>query len=164
MNRTIILADDDDSVRSLLAKALRRARWEVVEFADGTEALNAALAAPPDLVILDVSMPGMDGYRVLRTLRGNPQTRGILVFMLTGGLAEESEKLKDPPDGWIGKPFQIADVVRRIETAMLSRHERADDDRCAVCNAVIAPHAGRFRHDGKDVCEHCHDAAVGRGL
>ncbi len=85
---------------------------------DGAEALRAAIASPPDVVALDVSMPGMDGYGVCRALRGNPRTSRVPVLLLTGAPSEELQRLDSPPDGWIAKPFRLADIVAKV-TALL---------------------------------------------
>ena len=70
MTQRLLVVDDDDTVRGLLADALRYAGFTVTAVATGPEAVEAARTDPPDLVVLDVMLPGMDGFAVIRTLRG----------------------------------------------------------------------------------------------
>jgi len=85
---------------------------------NGTEALEAALAAPPDLILLDIMMPGIDGYEVCRRLKADKRTRSIPVLFLSA-LTETEDKVKGFACGgldYITKPFQSEEVIARIET------------------------------------------------
>ncbi|MCX6022699.1 MAG: response regulator [Chloroflexi bacterium] len=85
--RRILVADDDADIRHLLSGHLRRAGYEVVEAADGAEALALAAQEPPGLALLDVRMPELDGIGVLRALRMSPETRDMPVLIMTAGPA-----------------------------------------------------------------------------
>ena len=90
---------------------------------NGTEALEAALAAPPDLILLDIMMPGIDGYEVCRRLKADKRTRSIPVLFLSA-LTETEDKVKGFACGgldYITKPFQSAEVIARIETHLKLR-------------------------------------------
>jgi flagellar protein FlaH len=80
---TVLVADDNRDLRNLLSDILLDAGYEVIEAKDGREALEMASNDPPDLILLDVQMPFMDGFEVLEKLRGNPDTRQTPVIMLT---------------------------------------------------------------------------------
>jgi CheY-like chemotaxis protein len=105
--RTILVVDDDDDVRGLLRATIERGVHRVVTADDGEEALRLIYLAAPDLVLLDVNMPGMDGPEVCRRLKANPATRAITVLMLTAAAqdADRQRGLEAGADGYITKPF-----------------------------------------------------------
>lgn len=117
--RTVLICDDDGDVRALIATVLRRRGHVLREAADGRAALEELAGGQPDLAILDVHMPGIDGLAVLRRIRADPALAGTRVLLLSGA-AEASGK------GWgkgvgadahLAKPFAIADldaVVRSL--------------------------------------------------
>ena len=80
---TVLVVDDVDDARDLLARLLRRAGYRAVTAADGEAALAAVDAEDPDLVLLDLMMPGMDGLEVLRRLRADARRRDVTVVMFT---------------------------------------------------------------------------------
>lgn len=113
----VLVADDDEELLGLLQRALAIDHYEVVVARDGMEAVERTLALGPDLVILDVEMPGPDGFEVCRRLRGDPRTHGVPVIMLTSRGTE-----KDVLQGFAGgaqdyltKPFGIAQLRARVK-------------------------------------------------
>src|SRR3712207_1709588 len=84
----ILVADDDPDIRDLVAFKLEQAGYDVAAVDDGPAALAAARSAPPDLVVLDVMMPGLSGIDVCRELRADPATRGLPVILLTARAQE----------------------------------------------------------------------------
>jgi len=80
----VLVADDSRTIQSMVASRLERSGYDVVSCANGTEALRIALERVPALVILDVEMPGLDGFAVTRALREDDTTRDIPVVLLTG--------------------------------------------------------------------------------
>jgi DNA-binding response OmpR family regulator len=104
----VLIADDDDDLRTLLARRLTRRGWQVTEAADGTQALLAATDAPPDVVVLDRSMPGLTGPEVLAQLRARPATAGIPVLMLSAEDPSGMDADAVRPDASLRKPFEIA--------------------------------------------------------
>lgn len=109
----ILVADDDDSIRRLLAAYVRSAGHEVREAADGREAVELALRERPDLVLVDVLMPRLDGYGTVARLRelGFPG-RIALVTALDGPEARPPPGAE--PDAFLPKPFLRADVTRLL--------------------------------------------------
>ncbi|MBI2856895.1 MAG: response regulator [Chloroflexi bacterium] len=85
--KKVLLADDDPKMRALLRMSLGD-RFVLLEAGDGQQALEMARKEKPDLVLLDIAMPGLDGLEVCRLLRQGPETKGIAVVMLTGRDAE----------------------------------------------------------------------------
>ena len=106
----ILLVDDDALSRELLHTVLVRAGYAVADANSGAQALNQVTAQPPDLILLDVEMRGLSGYDVCRRLKGNPDTRGIRIIMLTGyesadvrarAIAAGADAFFPKMDGWL---------------------------------------------------------------
>jgi len=117
----VVVADDDADIRALVAIAMRRAGIELVaDVASGTEALEAVRQHVPDMVILDVSMPGMTGLEVTRALRADSSLDGIRVFLLSAGVTEAAIQAgKDAgADEYLIKPFSPRELAARITVAM----------------------------------------------
>jgi len=116
--RQVLVADDDADVRRLLARHLREAGYDVVEAADGAEAVALARQAPPGLVLMDLRMPTMDGLAALRELRAEPTTRDLPVIMMTAspGMLEESRPVVEALGGarLIAKPCTPEDLATAI--------------------------------------------------
>jgi DNA-binding response OmpR family regulator len=110
---TILVVDDDPTVLEVVARYLRRDGHRVIERSNGTDGLAAALAEHPDLVVLDLMMPGLDGLQVCRDLR---RTSMVPVIMLTA-LGEESDRvlgLEFGADDYVSKPFSPRELALRV--------------------------------------------------
>ncbi|MDE2489315.1 MAG: response regulator, partial [Elusimicrobia bacterium] len=141
-----------------------RSDWTVTEAADGAQALRAALESPPDVAVLDVSMPGLDGCAVCRALRGDPRTRGVAVLLLTGAPGEDLQRLDPPPDAWLAKPFPLTELVAKaVELLKMVPDRRApvDSERCDACGIELSSGRGRFRRAGRTLCLDCGGAESG---
>ncbi|MDE2140988.1 MAG: response regulator [Elusimicrobia bacterium] len=126
MNAKILVADDESGIRKMMAHALE-ARHFTVEHADrGDLAFDMACVEDYDLIMLDVSMPGMDGVEVLRRLRENAQTHLVPVIMVTGMGGEDNEvsSLGFGADDYVTKPFSMAELLARVERLL----KRAAED------------------------------------
>lgn len=115
----ILVVDDDEDIRGLLVELLSRAGFEVDEAPDGRTALRRLYEAPPSLVILDVSMPGMDGYQTLERVR---DLSDVPVIMLTAHTLEleKVRGLAGGADDYVAKPFGRQELLARIQ-ALLRR-------------------------------------------
>jgi len=123
----ILVVDDEKKIRDLLTAYLRSDGFEVAEASDGATALATIRRTEPDLVILDVMMPGMDGIEVLRELR---KTSDVFVMMLTAR-AEETDKLiglSVGADDYLTKPFSPRELVARAKAILRRGRERAIAD------------------------------------
>lgn len=120
--RKVLLVDDDAASRRLLGGSLRNSGFELSVAADGAEALTAIESAPPDVLVLDFEMPGLDGAEVCRRLRASDRTalNQLPVIMLTGhtGEAEEIACLTAGANDFVTKPVSRAVLVARIETQL----------------------------------------------
>ncbi|WP_437590894.1 ATP-binding protein [Sorangium sp. So ce1000] len=122
----ILLADDNADMRMYVRRILEE-RWTVEAVSDGAAALETARRSPPDLVITDVMMPGLDGFGLLRALRADPATRGMPVILLSARAGEESrvEGLAVGADDYLVKPFSARELVARVATRLqLAEHRR----------------------------------------
>ncbi len=121
MPRTLLVADDEPAIRDLLRDFFESQGYAVVTASDGREALAAAREAAPDLVLLDVMMPWMDGFDVVRELRRGGDTPVILLTARVG----EDDKVKGlglGADDYVTKPFSFHEVAARVQ-AVLRRSE-----------------------------------------
>ncbi|SHH32322.1 two-component system, OmpR family, response regulator [Cognatiyoonia sediminum] len=119
MDRHILVADDDARIRDVLRIALGQAGFEVDEVADGKEALRAAQRTQPDLIVLDIGMPEMDGLEVCRELRKTSQVP-ILFLTAQGDEIDRVVGLEMGADDYVSKPFSPREVIARIR-AILKR-------------------------------------------
>jgi DNA-binding response OmpR family regulator len=123
----ILIVEDDQDIAHLLSHSLGRAGFGVQTLSSGQEVMAAVRRHRPDLVLLDLMLPGLDGLEVCRSLRGDPLTAALPVIMLTAR-AEESDRivgLELGADDYITKPFSPNEVVARVR-ALLRRAQRAE--------------------------------------
>lgn len=117
--RKILVADDNQQIRMLVSAALRSLGHEIVHAVDGENALEMAIAERPDLVLLDVTMPKLDGFEVLGFLRKRPETKNVKVIMLTTA-AQQADLKRGAElgcDDYVTKPFEpraLREVVARV--------------------------------------------------
>jgi two-component system, OmpR family, response regulator MtrA len=118
----IVIADDDADIRELVVFKLRHAGHDVLPVADGAAAVEACIADKPDLVILDVMMPGMSGLEAARSLRANPAMNGVPIIMLTARAQESDieQGFEAGADDYIVKPFSPRELASRV-SAVLAR-------------------------------------------
>lgn len=117
MPRKILAVDDEKHICRLVQVNLERQGYEVVTANDGKEALEKVQTERPDLVVLDVMMPYMDGFEVLQTLRRNPETRDIPVIMLTAK-AQDADVFKGWQSGvdcYLTKPFNPMELIAFVK-------------------------------------------------
>ena len=121
--RLVLVADDDDDILQLLTFRLERAGYDVVQARNGDEALRLALDLHPALAVLDVMMPGLNGFEVTRELRRNAATSVMPVILLTakaqatdveGGMAAGA-------DDYVKKPFDARDLKERVDRLLRPR-------------------------------------------
>jgi CheY-like chemotaxis protein len=115
--RKVLVVDDNTPSRELIVDILRPLCLEVAEAPDGTTALAAARIMRPDLVILDLTMPGMDGFAVLNELRHDPDCAGTPIMAVTANAmpGERSKALEAGFSDFLTKPVRSAELRRRVE-------------------------------------------------
>jgi two-component system phosphate regulon response regulator PhoB len=115
--KKLLIADDENGIRTLVRMTLESEKYEILEAFDGPGALRAAREHQPDLILLDIEMPGMTGIEVCKALKADSQTAGITVVMLTAK-ADESDRLEGEASGaddYITKPFSPVALMRKVD-------------------------------------------------
>jgi DNA-binding response OmpR family regulator len=117
--KTILIIDDDFDCRFALRQYIRD-RFRVLDASTGQEGIRIAADEKPDLIILDLSMPGMDGFEVCDRLRANPRTRRTPIIILTGDASRESrlKGLELGADDYLSRPFDGAELFARIQARL----------------------------------------------
>ena len=123
---SILIVEDDPDISDLIAHYLQRAGHEVTRLTSGSEVMPRVRTAPPDLVIPDLMLPGMDGLLVCQAMRANTATAAIPIIMLTarGDEADRIAGLELGADDYVTKPFSAKELVARV-AARLRRHGTA---------------------------------------
>ena len=122
---TVLIADDDPEILTLLSIRLSKRGYTVLEAADGLQTLQVARSRHPDLVLLDVMMPGKNGWEVARELRGDQTLSDIGIVMLTA-IGEKVNEMTSPlygADDYIDKPFNFEELERKI-AAVIEQQRR----------------------------------------
>jgi DNA-binding response OmpR family regulator len=119
----VLLVEDEEQLRRVMKDLLQREGYTVAEARDGIQALDEVDRHAPDVIILDLNLPGLDGYGVLAQLRSRPATRQIPVMVLTAKGDEDNEVrvFELGADDFVTKPFRARSLTARLE-AVLGRH------------------------------------------
>lgn len=123
MAERILVVEDNGDSRMIISALLERAGYEIVQAAGGEEGVKSAIAETPDLILLDVNMPHVDGFEVCSRLKSDTRTADIPIIFLTAK-AESSDKVRGLDAGgadYIIKPFQSAEVLARVRTQLKMR-------------------------------------------
>ena len=119
----ILIADDDPDLRRMVRLQLEELPFELLEANDGANTLELILTEAPDLVILDVMMPELTGWEILRYLRGKPELADTGVLMLTG-IGETLNELSSPmygADDYIDKPFKARELLKKVKKILTDK-------------------------------------------
>ncbi|HEY2012774.1 MAG TPA: response regulator [Bryobacteraceae bacterium] len=118
----VLLAEDDEFSRDMLMRRLERNGYEVLAAADGREAVRSARLHRPDLILMDLDMPVMDGRAAIRAIKGDPQTTGIPIIVLTAytSVRDVADALKAGCQGYEAKPVVLRRLIGRIEELLQS--------------------------------------------
>src|SRR5262249_22072154 len=146
----ILVVDDDDDIRGLVRTLLERAGHEVSEASDGREGLRELYAGSPDLVILDVAMPGLDGWATLERIR---EVSDVPVLMLTARDAEleRVRGLKGGADDYVIKPFGRQELVARIDVLLRRPRSGGAQDTYADARLSISFAQRAVRFDDREI-------------
>ena len=116
----VLVADDDPDILSLVTLRLERDGYEVIGAPDGERAVEKALERTPDLALIDVSMPKLDGYEVTERLRQHEPTSAIPIILLTARVQDSdvARGIEAGADDYVKKPFSTADLRTRVQAAV----------------------------------------------
>lgn len=144
-NSEILLVDDQDKNLQLLGNHLHKEGYEVIFASSGEEALNVLSSGLPDLILLDVMMPGMDGYEVCRRLRADPKTALVPVIFITAKITPEDVLMGFEVGGqdYIAKPVKPKELLARVNTQLALQHARKE---LTETNRQLKTHIDHQKH------------------
>ena len=153
MEKTVLIIEDEKNIADLLEIYLKKEGYTVKTAADGGEGLRQFRSLKPDLVLLDLMMPVMDGWEVCKAIRAESQTP---IIMLTAKSETDDivAGLKSGADDYITKPFEMKEVVARVETVLRRREPAAQEDssrRLCFDKLIIDMDAFELIVDGKKI-------------
>ena len=132
MGEKVLVVDDEEQVRDLLNTFLKREGYEVVVASNGEEAIKLAEAENPQLILLDVVMPGLDGIETCRRLKSQETTKLIPVIISTAFRDTLGEALEAGADDFLTKPFHLLEVAIRVKSILRVRHLSDELDRAVA--------------------------------
>jgi two-component system alkaline phosphatase synthesis response regulator PhoP len=141
----ILVVDDEEDILELLTFNLTKEGYDVSSASSGEEALSVARTGSPDLILLDLMLPGMDGLEVARRIKGEPSTKHIPIVMLTAK-GEESDivtGLELGADDYITKPFSRKVLVARLRAVLRRKEEQPPDEKSIFKRHDLVIHLGR---------------------
>ncbi|NLX55857.1 MAG: response regulator [Planctomycetaceae bacterium] len=161
VKRSILVVEDEEDIRELVSYTLLKEGYQVASVASGEEAISVAQVKPPDLIVLDLMLPGVDGLTVCQRLRADPQTAHMAIVMLTarGEEADIVSGLNMGADDYITKPFSRNVLLARIRAVLRNKglRQRATgesenaDGLLHIHNIVIHPGRHAVTVDGEPV-------------
>jgi DNA-binding response OmpR family regulator len=154
MATRVLVVEDDPDIAELVTRYLEKAEFATERVASGRDAITSISARPPDLIVLDLMLPQVDGLEICRVVRSNEKTAGIPIIMLTAR-AEESERivgLELGADDYMAKPFSPNELVARVR-ALLRRAQRPSAPKTVLAYGPIVMDGERHTVslDGREV-------------
>ncbi len=147
----LLVAEDDRGVREALARALRFEGYQVALADDGAHALELAAETPPDLYLLDIQMPHVDGLSVCRTLRRRGDRTPILVLTARHQVSDRVEGLDAGADDYLVKPFALDELLARVRALLRRSADHVDGGEVEVADLSLDPAARRASRAGTSI-------------
>ena len=149
----LLVVDDEPNIRDLLASSLRFAGFDVITAEDGSGAFHEAQASRPDLIVLDVMLPDMDGFTVTRRLRDAGITTPVLFLTARDDMRDKIQGLTVGGDDYVTKPFGLEEVIARIRAILRRTHaiENQDDGVVRVADLVLDEDAHEVTRAGVQI-------------
>lgn len=121
--RKVLIADDNEDSRELVKKILKKEGFEIIEAIDGEEAIVKAIAHRPDLILMDISMPKIDGYEATRRLKERLDFKDVPIIALTAHAmrGDQEKALQAGFNGYISKPINVREFVNEIKIYLKDR-------------------------------------------
>jgi two-component system, OmpR family, response regulator ResD len=150
---SVLVVDDEPTIGEVVCRYLQRAGYETRVALDGNEAVAAAVARTPDLVVLDLMLPGVDGLEAMRRIRALPGRRTAIILLTARG--EEADRvigLRLGADDYIVKPFSPAELVARVDAVLRRVDTVPEQEPPLPFDGLVVDPAGRQVHvDGEEV-------------
>ena len=122
MRAKVLVADDERQIRDLLSEFLTSEGYEVLLASDGEDATGLAEREYPDVILLDVKMPGIDGIEVCKRLKAEPKTQFIPVIMITGYVDNKMAAIEAGADDFVNKPIDLVELAVRLKSILRIRY------------------------------------------
>jgi two-component system response regulator MprA len=145
----VLLVDDDARILRMLERTLSAEGYEVAAVPDGGSALARVERSLPDLIVLDVAMPGLDGLAVTRRLRAKRLPVPILLLTARDALEERVAGLDAGADDYLVKPFEVEELTARVRALLRRNHPPAE--RLAFADLALEPESATARRGGRDI-------------
>ena len=152
-SRRILVVDDESSIVDAVATALRYEGYDVTEARTGRAALATAQSTSPDLIVLDVMLPDLDGFGIARRLRADGMTMPILFLTAKDGIDDKAQGFAAGADDYVTKPFSLAEIVMRVK-AILQRSLGTvvhPDSRLSFADIVLDPDSHEVWRNGSTI-------------
>ena len=165
MSKRLLVVDDEPNLLRAVAACLKAENYEVGTARSGQEALMQLAESVPDLIISDIRMPGMDGYKLARQLRGSPRTALVPIVFLTAKdeTADRIEGFRAGIDAYLTKPFEPDELIA-VVNGILIRVERTHSQIARLVSSANAEEAVSFQDEALTDAENRVAVAVSRGL
>jgi len=152
-SETVLLIEDDQDIAELLTYNLEQEHYQVLHAGTGEKGLETARIQTPDVILLDLMLPGINGLDVCRTLKGDPATRSIPIIIITARTEEADvvSGLELGADDYITKPFSPRVVVARLRAILRRRQPTDDSAAIMVHNITVDPGKHQVTVDGETV-------------
>lgn len=149
---TVLIVEDDPTLRMGLRATLRSEGYRVIVAADGPSGLSLALSDRPDLVLLDVMLPGMNGFEILRELRERDAELPILMLTAKGQEGDRVRGLRLGADDYVVKPFGVAELLARVDANLRRRRLfESSTDIVTIGEVKVDFPSHRIERDGKEM-------------
>ena len=165
MSKRLLVVDDEPNLLRAVAACLKTEKYEVSTARSGHEALMQLAESVPDLIISDIRMPGMDGYKLARQLRGSPRTALVPIVFLTAKdeTADRIEGFRAGIDAYLTKPFEPDELIA-VVNGILSRVERTHSQIARLVSSGSVEETVSFQDEALTDAENRVALAVSRGL
>ncbi len=131
-----LIVDDEPQIRRFLQTSLTAHNYSILEAANGEEAITKAISERPDIVILDLGLPDIDGQEVLRTIR-ETSTVPVIILSVRGKESDKVQALDSGADDYVTKPFGIGELLARIRSVLRNRSRVHEDEKVYVIRDVV---------------------------
>ena len=154
MGRNILVVEDDKNIREIEMFALKNSGYVVEEFENAKSFFSRSVEKVPDLVLLDIMLPDMDGLEIVKKLRSRPDTVRVPIILVTAKTTEldKVKGLDIGADDYLTKPFGVMELISRVK-ALLRRSRALQDDKQLVLGDITLDSERREVHVGGELCE-----------